>query len=171
MNFIKIMSTTLTGIALAALHNGISAQINIAPYSVQISCDVDGLPELPAITATSSAGQVASAYKEEIFSGGCLGTLVRTFDFSDPAGNKAMAQQFVNITDNEAPVLYGEARDLSTTAELLPEPVQFASRDNSGKEFPVQFSEKKEGNQIIRIWTCTDDCGNVAEKRQVITIE
>lgn len=171
MNSRKIRTLVIAGIALIAFSNHVVAQISIAPYAMKITCDVDGLPELPPITATSSSGTVKSDYKEEIFSGGCLGTLVRTFNFTDTAGNSAMAQQFVTITDNQAPVLFGEARDISTTAELVPEPVQFASRDNSGRECPVVFSEKKENNKIFRTWTCTDDCGNVAEKKQIITIE
>lgn len=149
----------------------INAQITVQPYSIKITCDVDGLTELPALTASSPFGTVSTEYIEEIFSGGCLGTLVRTFNFTDPAGNKASAQQFVSITDNQAPILFGEVRDISTTSEMIPEPVQFASRDNSGNEYPVVFSEKKEGNTIRRTWTCTDECGNTSEKIQIITLE
>jgi hypothetical protein len=147
------------------------AQITIHHYPVQISCDVDGLPDLPPVTASAADGKLYTDYSEEIFSGGCLGTLVRTFTFTDSSGNKAAAQQFVSITDNQPPILYGEAGNISTTTEMIPEPAQFASRDNSGREYPVLFSEKRDGNTIRRTWTCTDDCGNTAEKVQVITLE
>jgi hypothetical protein len=147
------------------------SQITVDPYSIKIACDVDGLSELPLLTATSASGPVTTELKEDVFSGGCLGTLVRTFNFTDAAGNLASAQQFVNITDNQPPMLFGEARDISTTSEMIPEPAQFASRDNSGKEYPVLFTEKREGKIIRRIWTCTDDCGNTTEKLQVITLE
>lgn len=158
-------------VTMALLPTTLLAQITIAPFPAQIKCDIDGVSELPAIEATSTAGKVRVTAKEDIFSGGCLGTLVRTFDFTDDAGNKASAQQFVSLTDNEAPKLYGEAPDISTTDDMIPEPVTFASRDNSGRSYDVIFSESKNGNQIIRIWTCTDDCGNEAEKKQIITLE
>jgi hypothetical protein len=148
-----------------------AAQITIHHYPIQISCDVDGLADLPPVTASAADGKLNTAYTEELFSGGCLGTLVRTFTFTDASGNKAAAQQFVSITDNQPPVLYGEAGNISTTTEMIPEPALFASRDNSGREYPVQFSEKRDGNTIRRTWTCTDDCGNTAEKVQIITLE
>jgi hypothetical protein len=159
------------GLALAAFSTDAISQIVVDAFPQEIKCDVDGLPELPPLTASSPAGKVNFTLSEEIFSGGCLGTLVRTFNFTDPAGNMARAQQFVSITDNEAPKLYGEVKDISTTDDMIPEPTMFASRDNSGHNYDVIFSEKKEDKKITRTWTCTDACGNTATRTQVITIE
>jgi len=108
------------------------AQIKILSYSHETSCDIDALHDLPTIGATSANGKVDISYAENIYSGGCLGTLVRTFNYTDEAGNKAEAQQIVHITDNKPPRLLGEAPNITTTPDLVPEPAQFAAIDNSG---------------------------------------
>lgn len=147
------------------------AQIKIQSYQHEISCDIDALSDLPTISATSASGKVTLEYSENIFSGGCLGTLVRTFAYTDTSGEKAEAQQIVHITDRVPPRLMGEAPNISTTLEMVPEPAQFAAVDNSGESFDVIFKEVKQEKRITRVWTCTDSCGNVARKTQIITLE
>ena len=147
------------------------AQIKIQSYQHEISCDIDALANLPTITATSSSGKVTLDYSENIFSGGCLGTLVRTFSYTDASGEKAEAQQIVHITDRIPPRLLGEAPNITTSREMSPEPAQFAAIDNSGESFDVIFKEVKQDKRITRVWTCTDSCGNVARKTQIITLE
>ena len=148
-----------------------SAQIKVQSYQHEISCDIDALADLPTINATSPAGKVSISYTENIYSGGCLGTLVRTFTYTDPAGADAEAQQIVHITDRMPPRLLGEAPNITTTADMVPEPAQFAAVDNSGESFDVIYKEVKQDKRITRLWTCTDSCGNVARKTQIITLE
>lgn len=148
-----------------------SAQIKVSNYQHEISCDIDALANLPTINATSPLGKVSISYDENIYSGGCLGTLVRTFTYTDPEGNKAEAQQIVHITDHTPPRLFGEAPNITTTPDMVPEPAQFGAVDNSGESFDVIFKEIKQEKRITRIWTCTDSCGNVARKTQIIQFE
>lgn len=148
-----------------------SAQIKIQSYQHEISCDIDDLADLPTISASSPSGKVSINYSENIYSGGCLGTLVRTFSYTDPAGGTAEAQQIVHITDRTPPRLLGEAPNITTTPDMIPEPAQFASVDNSGETFDVLFKEVKQEKRITRVWTCTDSCGNVSRKTQIITLE
>ena len=148
-----------------------NAQVKLQSYQHEISCDIDSLAELPTINATSPAGKVNIDYSENIYSGGCLGTLVRTFTYTDPAGQTAEAQQIVHITDRTPPKLLGEAPNITTTADMIPEPAQFAAVDNSGERFDVIFKEVKQDKRITRLWTCSDSCGNIARKTQTITLE
>jgi hypothetical protein len=148
-----------------------SAQIKIQSYQHEISCDIDDLADLPTISASSPEGKVNINYSEHIYSGGCLGTLVRTFTYTDPVGGSAEAQQIVHITDRVPPKLLGEAPNITTTIDMVPEPAQFAAIDNSGEPFDVLFKEIKQDKRITRLWTCTDSCGNVARKTQIITLE
>jgi hypothetical protein len=147
------------------------AQIKVQPFEIEITCDIDALANLPTITATSANGKVSISYEENIFSGGCLGTLVRTFNYSDPAGNKAQAQQIVHISDKQPPRLLGEAPNITTTRDMIPEPAQFGVIDNSGESFDVIFSESKGDKSITRSWMCTDSCGNTTRHTQIITLE
>jgi hypothetical protein len=54
---------------------------------------------------------------------------------------------------------------------MIPEPAQFAAIDNSGESFDVIFKELKQEKRITRVWTCSDSCGNVSRKTQIITLE
>lgn len=148
-----------------------TAQVQVQAYAHEISCDIDALADLPTITATSPAGKVSIQYDEQIYSGGCLGTLVRTFKYADPAGNTGEATQIVHITDMQPPRLLGEAPNISTTRDMIPEPAQFAAVDNSGESFDIIFKEVKSADRITRLWTCSDSCGNIARLTQVITLE
>ena len=148
-----------------------TAQIKVQSYQHEISCDIDALADLPTISATSSSGKVSISYEENIFSGGCLGTLVRTFNYSDPAGNKAQAQQIVHISDKLPPRLLGEAPNITTTRDMIPQPALFGVIDNSGESFDVIFSEVNDEKSITRSWMCTDSCGNTSRHTQIITLE
>jgi hypothetical protein len=148
-----------------------SAQIQVQSYHHETSCDIDALADLPTISATSLQGKVNITYEENIYSGGCLGTLVRTFKYVDAAGETAEAMQIVHITDHQAPRLLGEAPNITTTRDMIPEPAQFAAVDNSGESFDVIFKEVKSEQRITRLWTCTDSCGNIARRTQIITLE
>jgi hypothetical protein len=148
-----------------------TAQIIVQPFQAEITCDIDALADLPTISATSSSGKVSISYEENIFSGGCLGTLVRTFNYSDPAGNKAQAQQIVHISDKLPPRLLGEAPNITTTRDMIPQPALFGVIDNSGESFDVIFSEVNDEKSITRSWMCTDSCGNTSRHSQIITLE
>jgi len=147
-----------------------NAQITVGTFSPQIKCDIDGLYDLPPIEAVSEFGPVTTNLDEQIFSGGCLGTLVRTFTYSDKLGNTASAQQFVSITDNEGPRLYGVPVDTIAGRDKIPVATEVSSRDNSGNIYPVTLSEEITDHSIIRTWTCTDACGNVTTGKQIITL-
>jgi hypothetical protein len=155
----------------AVLSFPVMGQIKIQPYETEITCDIDALADLPTISATSTSGKVSISYEENIFSGGCLGTLVRTFNYTDPAGNKAQAQQIVHISDKQPPRLLGEAPNITTTRDMIPQPALFGVIDNSGESFDVIFSETKSDKSITRSWMCTDSCGNTSRHTQIITLE
>ena len=168
----KNMKTKLSVLlVLSCLCIYATAQIQIQSYQHEISCDIDALQDLPTINATSPTGKVAIGYDEHIYSGGCLGTLVRTFKYADADGNTAEAQQIVHITDMQPPRMLGEAPNISTTRDMVPEPAEFAAVDNSGETFDVIFKEVKSEGRITRMWTCTDSCGNIARRTQIITLE
>jgi hypothetical protein len=78
---------------------------------------------------------------------------VRTFKYVDAAGETGEAMQIVHITDHQAPRLLGEAPNITTTRDMIPEPAQFAAVDNSGESFDVIFKEVKSEQRITRLWT------------------
>lgn len=148
------------------------SQITIANYIKQFSCEVDAISEIQVPEATSSCGEVKMTFDDQIFSGGCLGTLVRTYTYTDACKNEAKAEQYILLTDKMEPILYGVPKNITIGKnEILPPPAQLSSRDNSGQNFEVTMTETKFNNQIRREWSCTDACGNTAKAMQIITIE
>lgn len=144
-------------------------QITIAPYSPKISCQVDALSAIEAPQASSLCGTVTTKMSAEIFSGGCLGTEVRTYTYTDSCGNRAEAQLFISLKDNLEPELIGAPADIILKkGQPAPPAVEVSSRDNSGQIYEVVFEEKKMKDEVIRIWTCTDSCGNTAKHTQTI---
>ncbi|MCC6600098.1 MAG: hypothetical protein IT223_05440 [Crocinitomicaceae bacterium] len=146
------------------------SQITIEDYPRQIECQIDGTQDLEAPGASSSCGEVKSEISENIFSGGCLGTLVRTFHYTDLCGNTAKAEQYVSLKDNAAPVLIGVPGDISVSEKAIPLPSMVSARDNSGTDTKVDFSEKREAGFIIRTWSSTDPCHNTATGVQKIKL-
>jgi large repetitive protein len=155
---------------LILLSDALMAQITIQKYPREITCDIDAITELPTIQAESLFGGLVVHLEEEIFSGGCLGTLVRTFHFEDKAGEKATAIQTVHLTDIMPPDLIGVPANLTVKKDEIPPVFPIDARDNSGQFCEVQFSEKQEGNKIFRTWSATDPCGNQNSATQVLTI-
>jgi hypothetical protein len=146
------------------------AQIIIKPYLKEFKCDVDGVQDLDPVEATSESGPVTVKIDEIIASGGCAGTLIRTYTFTDKFGSVANAEQYIKLSDNLEPQLIGVPSNISITEDQLPKPNHVDSWDNIGQAPPVEFKESREGNIITRIWSCTDPCGNTASAKQVITI-
>jgi hypothetical protein len=166
------MKNTISLFILMATVQIMSAQITIKDYPKQFTCEVDATDQLEFPTATSSCGTITTKFNEEIFSGGCLGTVVRTIYYTDGCGNKAEAQQYITLTDNLEPTLYGVPKSIEIEkTQPIPAAVMISSRDNSGQNFDVIFNETREGNIITRTWTCTDACGNTAKGVQTITIK
>lgn len=149
-----------------------NAQISINIYPKQFECQIDAISEIEAPKAVSPCGTVSSTFSDQIFSGGCLGTLVRTYSFKDDCGNTASAEQYISLKDNLPPDLIGQAKDLTVKkGQPIPPAANLSSRDNSGQNFPVTVKEESSPNLITRFYACEDACGNKIEIIQRITIE
>lgn len=166
-----VMKPILT-ICLFLCSTMVYSQIIIANYPKQFSCEVDAISEIQVPEATSTCGEVKMTFNDQIFSGGCLGTLVRTYKYTDACKNEAKAEQYISLTDKMEPILYGVPKNITIRQTDTPPPAaQLSSRDNSGQNFEVTMTETTFKNQIRREWSCTDACGNTAKAIQIITIE
>jgi hypothetical protein len=149
------------------------AQISVTEYPMKITVNIDELDMHPSIAASSPCGPVAIAFTDQLFSGGCLGTLTRTYTFSDDCGNTTTALQFILLEDTVAPVFNVTPEDISLSAgqSAVPEAPEVTASDNSKNEVNVTFHQFNTGGTITRTWTAEDDCGNIEVMRQVITLK
>lgn len=146
------------------------AQITVEPYTIEMRADIDKLAEVSPVTATSACGAVTSTHEDLMFSGGCLGNLVRTYVFTDQCGNTARAQQFLILDDKVAPVMSEVPATLSASLSALPEVTEVTATDNSEGEIEIMFNESREKDRIVRTWTAQDQCGNTSVMKQVIEL-
>ncbi len=164
------MYKILFTLAIASLSTSLFAQINVAEYERQLKAKVGETDAVEAPVATSSCGEVTTTFEDQTFSGGCLGTLVRTYTYKDNCGNTASAEQYINLTDKEKPEFIDAPKDTKAKESKIPEAASLEAIDNSGKAVDIQFNETEINGTIIRKWTATDKCGNVNEHFQRIVV-
>lgn len=160
----------ISGLLLFVFGQNAIGQITIQDYPREVRCSVEELPLVHPVKATSSNGEVYSRVEEQIFSGGCMGTLVRTYYFTDDEGHTSTAEQYIFLSDERPPVLIGVPENITVSQNAVPPPPNVDNRDNSGAFYVVYFSEKKEDGKIVRTWSCEDQCGNMATATQIITL-
>ena len=150
------------------------------PNDVTVSCD--NIPSATTPTATDNCDENVSVSLVEIQNAGSCASnyvLVRTWTATDACGNETEATQLISVEDNDAPVLQGVPADRTAACgEALPasETINVTATDNCDAEVVVTFTEITEGGEggcaagvtIIRTWTATDACGNVATATQRI---
>ena len=165
-----IMVTLLTGT--------INAQILVSsenPVELTISCDESQNSSRPMATS-SCEGDLKYEYNAVLFSGGCYGTIERTWSISDPCGNNAEFKQFIKRKDKTAPELDHYPEDVTVSLSNIPEIENVKVIDHCDEKPGLKFSEieKKdsEGNLILitRKWEFFDACGNKNTHEQKITI-
>jgi hypothetical protein len=163
MKLILSISLILTGLLA-------SAQITVNDYTIKLRADINALDQIEPVTASSTCGPVEVVVEELTFSGGCLGTLARTYNFTDGCGNTASAQQFITLEDSTPPVFTSVPNAVTASADALPEVATLSATDNSNEPVDITFHEFREKHQITRTWTAQDQCGNTAIASQVITL-
>ena len=148
----------------------LSAQITVEDYEKKLRANVDSLEYINAVQANSTCGEVIVNTTDQMFSGGCMGTLVRTYRFTDECGNTARAEVYITLEDTEKPYFKERFPDVEMKKEDIELAPKAEAGDNSGMPVEIALSETGEEGKIIREWTATDRCGNSTTMRQVVTV-
>jgi hypothetical protein len=119
--------------------------------------------------------------EEILFPGPCLGTLYREYEISSDAGEFFKEQQYIKITDKEAPVLHNLPPEKRSTENMLTQSEDgnyfgiesVYATDNSMLSVDVNYKEwvsqpyrNRDRMILIREWSSKDECGNKAKYRQ-----
>ena len=149
----------------------------LANIPADITVECDAVPIEPTnITATDNCdSDVTIQFDEVRTDGNCEDsyTLTRTWTAFDDCGNSVSGQQVVTITDLTDPILANVPTDITINEnEPLPSPLNVSATDNCDTDVEITVTDTNDGllNIIIRTFTATDNCGNIATAQQIITI-
>ena len=119
---------------------------------------------------------------DEFFSGGCYGTIFRTYTATDNCGNSIETTQIIHLYDNTAPEIFNVPADIELECgdPIPPVPANVYATDNAAEygnpdsELTLTFTETQTSEfcpyQIIRTWVAEDHCGNLTQEVQIIEV-
>lgn len=161
----------------------------ISPPQPNVSVEVPAIPNAYAglINVTDNCAEDPTLiFNETITNGSCeyQYTLVRTWTAEDYDGNVATMTFYVEVHDTTPPVIHGVPDDYTIEGHLYAlQPTiddvvaMITITDNSGDESLVITATEVVTDQVschqyvvIRTFTVTDDCGNMATVDQTITV-
>lgn len=146
------------------------SQITVGDYEKQIEANLNDLPSKESIEVNSTCGAVTIEVEDKVFSGGCAGTLVREYSYSDDCGNTATAMQFIKLIDTTAPQFINAEPVVYAGANGENAPTELETNDNSGFKSELSFSDKTKKDHIIRTWKAVDACGNESSFEQKLML-
>jgi gliding motility-associated-like protein len=148
------------------------------PTDTTVECDA--VPTAETLTADDNCGTATVTFEEEIINGACMGDYIieRTWTAIDACGNDTIHIQIITVQDTTAPTMVTPMdENITASCDDIPEVPNLVFEDACSNNISVSFNEDStqtndfEDYSIIRTWTVTDDCGNVAEFTQNITVE
>ncbi|WP_322518528.1 gliding motility-associated C-terminal domain-containing protein [Chitinophaga sancti] len=156
-----------------------------APANVTVDCDK--VP--PAVTLTANdnctPGTIIAKMvdtRQTISGAKCSNTyqLTRTWTATDNCGNSTILKQIITVIDTTRPVFNTiPVADTTVNCDGVPGLPTITATDNCTASVSVKVSQTKvflsttcsNNYRLTRTWTATDDCGNVATMKQVITVQ
>lgn len=152
-------------------------QISLVEFEQKIRLNTADLKNADLIDAsTTCSGSVNVAFEDKKFSGGCAGTIERTYTITDDCNNSKTVVQYITLEDTTPPVFGSTPGDITIESRTaLKNPITLVAFDESGADATVRIEETynmddKDFVYVTRIWTATDPCDNVATHQRVITI-
>lgn len=152
-------------------------QITLIGFEQKIRLNTADLKNANLIEASTTCnGSVNIDFEDKRFSGGCAGTIERTYTITDDCNNSKTAVQYITLEDTTPPVFDSKPGDITIESRTdLKNPITLVAYDESGNYATVTIEETakmddKDFVYVTRIWTATDPCDNVAIHQRVITI-
>ncbi len=158
-------------------------EFTIFPEDATVECDM--VPEVAtgAEAVDNCDDDVSIEYLgEELIAGECEDsyTLVRTWVATDNCGNATEQSQTITVQDTTAPEFTVFPADETVECDMIPEVATGAeATDNCDDEVVIEYIGEEiiagdvcpQSYTIVRTWTATDNCGNVTEQSQTITVQ
>jgi hypothetical protein len=148
--------------------------IQVENLIIQVSSDCSLEAPVPTFKSPCEV-KVEVEIEDKHFSGGCAGTVERSFKVSDACGNSLTVMQYIKINDNVAPVFtmeYDTIRVASLQNVRLSRPL---AEDDCSKNLQWETSDEDydDGQErgLRRTFKVTDDCGNSSTSSMIILVQ
>jgi large repetitive protein len=149
--------------------------ITACPANASYSC----LSNVPAantalVSATDVCSNVTITLHSEVVNGNdCAGTITRIYRATDACGNFADCVQVINYSDNVAPVFNNPPVNIYADCASVPALPEVTATDNCSDVTVTMTELFASGGCVgvlVRTYTATDACGNIAVHEQYITL-
>ena len=149
------------------------------PADVTVQCASDIPAGKPITTNDRCDGNFVTYPTDEIVKGDCAQQfkVIRTWKFTDKAGNSRSWVQIITVNDTKAPVLTvpADVNGLACAAGTDPSVTGMATATDNCGTAKVSYTDVTSSGSascsvITRTWTATDDCGNSTQKVQKISV-
>jgi len=148
-----------------------SPTFTFVPENINLSC---GATSADAVaTAVDNCSEVTITSYDETSGEGCNTVILRHWVATDACGNSAEAIQTISFQDNEPPVFTSVPADENIYCGTAPAVSEEAIAIDNCSAVTVTFEDVTVaegcGGSILRTWTATDACGNIATATQTIS--
>jgi hypothetical protein len=153
------------------------------PDGITVSCETDLPPaDITLVVSEDNCDGIViiTLSSETISNQNCVNDfiLARSYQAIDECGNIAVCTQLITVRDITPPAITCPSNvTLECTEGISPSETGFASAtDNCGGDVLIDFSDASQSGEcpellsIMRTWTATDICGNVAQCEQIIVL-
>ena len=151
--------------------------IELIDFEQKVRVNTRDLKDAELMNArTSCAGEVNIAFSDEKFSGGCAGTIERTYTLSDGCNNSAEAVLYITLVDDTPPVFQHAPEDVTLASRSdLRNPETLVAFDETGGDVMITVDENINFDDpdfvfVYRTWTASDMCDNKATAHKTIKI-
>lgn len=154
----------------------------VAPIFLNVPVDVtlecDGTPVDLAPDAVDNCDTTVMVTFMEDDMQGCIGntTITRTWMATDRCGNSSTITQQITFMDSTPPVLSGVPADATVECDAVPGAATVTAMDACDPMVQVVAGEMRvdgpclDSYTLTRTWSATDDCGNMIDTMQVLTV-
>jgi hypothetical protein len=131
---------------------------------------------MPSASDNCDSDVSVTLISETLYSGGCYGTLLRTYEAEDNCGNTTQLFKVIHVRDFVDPVLFNVPAETSIVcgAQVPAVPTNVFATDNCDNEVEVIFTESQTNQfcpyDIVRTWTAIDECENTVTATQIIHV-
>ncbi len=175
----RLMKTVIISFLLLSYGTAFAQQddIELIDFEEKVRVNTVDIKDIQLLKAKSScSGEVTITFTDEHFSGGCAGTIQRTYRISDDCNNSTEAVQYITLIDDTPPVFQHTPEDVTlNTRTDLRNPESLVAHDESGGDVMINVDEDYNFDDaefvfVYRTWTASDMCDNKATAHQTIKI-